>query len=84
VQTIRLRHGIFQVRHQSHPRRIAGYLTVPQIAKMIDKKAHFLYHLINTGRIKVKKDAKTGLYLFPDNPQTLEMFHQLKTGDVDN
>jgi len=39
VQTIRLKHGIFQVRSQSHPRRIAGYLTVPQIAKVIDKKA---------------------------------------------
>ena len=37
VQTIRLKHGIFQVRHQSHPRRIPGYLTVPQIARVIDK-----------------------------------------------
>lgn len=84
VKTIRLRHGIFQVRHQSHPRRIAGYLTVPQIAKVIDKKAHWIYHLINTGRIKVKKDTSTGLYLFPDCPETLEMFQKLKTGDVDN
>ena len=84
VKTIRLKHGIFQVRHQSHPRRIPGYLTVPQIARMIDKKAHFLYHLINTYRIKVKKDTKTGLYLFPDRPETLEMFRKLKTGDVDN
>jgi DNA invertase Pin-like site-specific DNA recombinase len=84
VKTIRLRHGIFQVRHQSHPRRIPGYLTVPQIARMIDQKAHWIYHLINTGRIKVEKDAKTGLYLFPDYPETLEMFHQLKTGDIDN
>jgi DNA invertase Pin-like site-specific DNA recombinase len=79
VQTIRLKHGIFQVRHQSHPRRIPGYLTVPQIAGMIDKKAHWIYHLINIGRIKVKKDAETGLYLFPDCPETLEMFRQLKT-----
>ena len=84
VQTIRLKHGILQVRSQSHPRRIAGYLTVPQIAKMLDKKAHWIYHLINTGRINVKKDTKTGLYLFPDCPETLEMFRQLKTGDVDN
>ncbi len=84
VKTVRLRHGIFQVRSQSHPRRIAGYLTVPQMAKVIDKKAHWIYHLINTGRIKVKKDASVGLYLFPDRPETLEMFHQLKIGDVDN
>jgi DNA invertase Pin-like site-specific DNA recombinase len=84
VKIIRLRHGIFQVRHQSHPRHIPGYLTVPQIARMIDQKVHWIYHLINTGRIKVKKDNKTGLYLFPDRPETLEMFQKLKTGAVDN
>ncbi|MFQ6043288.1 MAG: recombinase family protein [Candidatus Poribacteria bacterium] len=84
VKTIRLRHGIFQVRHQSHPRRIPGYLTVPQIARMIDQKAHWIYHHINMGRIKVKKDTKTGLYLFPDCPETLEMFRKLKTGDVES
>jgi len=84
VKTIRLRHGIFQVRHQSHPRRIEGCLTVPQIARVIDKKVHWIYHLINIGRIKVKKDTKTGLYLFPDHPETLEMFHKLKTGDVES
>ena len=32
VKTLRLKHGIFQVRSQSHPRRIPGSLTVPQIA----------------------------------------------------
>ena len=84
VQTIRLKHGILQVRSQSHPRRIDGSLTVPQIAKMLDKKAHWIYHLINTGRISVKKDASTGLYLFPNSPETLEMFQKLKTGDVSN
>ena len=84
VKTIRLRHGIFQVRSQSHPRRIAGHLTVPQIAKALDVKAHWVYHHINMGRIQVQKDPSTGLYLFPDRPETLEMFQKLKTGDVDN
>jgi hypothetical protein len=78
VKTIRLRHRIFQVRSQSHPRRITGYLTVPQIAKMLDVKAHWIYHHINMGRIQVQKDASTRLYLFPDRPETLEMFQKLK------
>jgi hypothetical protein len=58
---------------------VDDYLTVPQIARMIDKKTHWIYHHISVGRIKVKKDAKTGLYLFSDHPETLEMFHQMKT-----
>ena len=83
VKTIRLKHGIFQVRSQSHPRRIAGYLTVPQIANMLDIKAHWIYHRINTGRIQVQKEASTGLYLFPDRPETLERVQKLITGEVD-
>jgi len=84
VKFIRLKHGIFQVRSQSHPRRIPGRLTVPQIVKILDVKAHWVYHHINMGRVQVQKDKSTGLYLFPDCPQTLEMFQRLKTGAVDN
>ncbi len=84
VKTIRLRHGILQVRSQAHPRRIAGYLTVPQIAKVLDVKVHWIYHHINMRRIQVQKDASTGLYLFPDRPKTMEMFQRLKTGSVNN
>ncbi|MFC1714277.1 recombinase family protein, partial [Candidatus Poribacteria bacterium] len=84
VKFIRLKHGIFQVRSQSHPRRIAGSLTVPQIAKMLDVKLHWIYHHINMRRIQVQKDASTGLYLFPDRPKTMEIFQKLKTGDVNN
>ncbi len=84
MRTIRLKHRIFQVRSQSHPRRIAGSLTVPQIAKVLDVKVHWIYHHINMHRIQVQKDASTGLYLFPDRPKTLEMFQKLKTGDVNN
>ena len=84
VRTIRLKHRIFQVRSQSHPRRIAGSLTVPQIAKVLDVKVHWIYHHIDMRRIQVQKDASTGLYLFPDRPKTLEMFQKLKTGDVNN
>ena len=84
VKTIRLKHRIFQKRSQSHPRRIMGYLTVPQVANALDVKPHWIYHLINKGCIQVSKDVDTGLYLFPDKPETLEAFNLLKDGAVNN
>jgi predicted DNA-binding transcriptional regulator AlpA len=80
VKTIRLKHGIMQKRSQSHPRRIAGYLTVPQIAKALDIPRHWIYDRIHKGVINVKRETKTGLYLFPDKPDTLEQFRKLKAG----
>jgi len=84
VKIIRLKHGIFQKRSQSHPRRIEGYLTVPQIAKALDISVHWVYDRINNGRIQIVKDADTKLYLFPDDPATLESFKALKEGKLDN
>ncbi len=43
VKRIRLEHRIFQQRSQSHPRQIEGYLTVPQIAKMLSLSKHWFY-----------------------------------------
>jgi len=84
VESIRLKHRIFRVPGRSRPRRIPGYLTVPQIAKALDVKVHWVYHHIKMGRIQIQKDASTGLYLFPDGPKTLKMFQKLKTGYVNN
>lgn len=82
VQAIRLRHGIMQKRSQSHPRRITGSLTISQIAKTLDIPKHWIYDRINKGVIDVTKDAKTGLYLFPDAPKTLEQFRKLFAGII--
>lgn len=84
VKTVRLKHRIFQIRSQSHPRRVPGYLTLPQVAKAVDVTPHWIYDRINNGRIQVVKDTKTGLYLFPDKPETLERFNQLKEGKLKN
>jgi DNA invertase Pin-like site-specific DNA recombinase len=84
VKIIRLKHDIFQKRSQSHPRRIKGYLTIPQIAKALDISKHWVYDRINNGHIQIVKDADTGLYLFPDAPATLEGFKALKTGKLDH
>lgn len=84
VRGIRLKHGQFQVRSQSHPRSVPGYLTLPQVARVLDVNPHWIYDHINRGRIQVTKDVETDLYLFPDNPDTLERFRKFKSGDLKN
>jgi len=81
VRGIRLKHGIFQTRSQSHPRRIEGALTISQIATALDIDPHWIYDRIHNGTIQVDKDPNTRLFLFPDSPTTLELFRQLRSGD---
>jgi hypothetical protein len=78
VKTIRLGHGCLQLRRQSHPRRIPGRLTVPQLADALAVSRHWLYDRIHNGTIRIRPDTPTGLYLFPDEPSTLEQLRQLR------
>jgi DNA invertase Pin-like site-specific DNA recombinase len=80
VRTIRLKHGCMQQRHQSHPRQVAGYLTVAQLARRLGVSPHWLYDRLANGRIQLAKDPATGLYLFPDQPTTVEHLQQLQAG----
>src|SRR6266571_3137520 len=82
VRGLRLKHGQFQVRSQSHPRRVAGSLTLTQLATTLDIAPHWIYDRINNGTIHIAKDANTHLYLFPDEPATLEGFKLLIEGTV--
>ncbi len=82
VKGIRLQHKVFVTRSQSHPRRIPGSLTVPQIATALGVSPHWLYDRIDKGTINVSRDQATGLYLFPDTPQTLDQFKQLQAGSL--
>jgi DNA invertase Pin-like site-specific DNA recombinase len=82
VKGIRLKLGLMQNRSQSHPRRIAGYLTVPQLAKALGITPHWVYHQIKRGTVVIQRDAQTRLYLFPDCPETLEAFGQLRAGHL--
>jgi DNA invertase Pin-like site-specific DNA recombinase len=82
VQTRRLRHGRLHRYRGPRPRRVAGFLTVSQLATALGVKAHWLYHLMSQGRIVVQRDEATGLYLFPARPETLEAFRQLRDGHV--
>lgn len=81
VQGIRLKHGVMLKRSQSHPRRIEGALTLPQIARHLGVRPHWIYDRINKGAIEVRKDPRRGLYLFPDTAETLEAFAQFKRGE---
>ena len=82
VRLIRLRHGRLHRYKGPRPRRVLSALTVPQIATAVGVKPHWIYHLMSCGRIGVQRDAETGLYLFPDRPETLEAFRQLRDGQL--
>lgn len=82
VQTIRLRHGRVHRYRGPRPRRVPGFLTVSELTTALGVKAHWIYHLISRGRIEVNRDEETGLYLFPDRPETLKGLGQLRDGVV--
>ncbi len=80
VQGMRLKLGLMPHRSQSHPRRRAGDLTVPQLAKALAITPHWVYHQIQRGTVAITRDAATGLSLCPDTPQTLDAFRQFRAG----
>jgi hypothetical protein len=82
VKGIRLKLGLLQHRSPSHPRRVAGYLTVPQLARVLGVTPHWVYHQIKRGTITIGRDARTGWSLFPDQPETLEALARLRQGHL--
>jgi DNA invertase Pin-like site-specific DNA recombinase len=82
VKAIRLRHRVMLRESQSHPRRVAGYLTIPQIADKLNIPRHWISDRIHNGTIILEKDAATGCYLFPDDLQTLRQMKQLREGKI--
>jgi excisionase family DNA binding protein len=82
VEKIRLAHGIFHTAHQSHLRRVPGYLSASQIARQLGVSVCWVYDRIHNGRIRIVKDAHGKGYLFPDTPTMLERLRQLKQGEL--
>ena len=76
---MRLRKGILRRAHQSHPRRVDGFLTIPQLAKKLGISVWWISDRINNGTIKAEKDKKAKCYLFPDTPETLAELTALVT-----
>jgi hypothetical protein len=84
VRNIRLVHRILHRPSQSHPRRVPGFLTVPQLVEKLGIPRSWIYDRIHNGSIRVEKDASTKCYLFPDKPDTLRKFRQLIDGKISN
>jgi DNA invertase Pin-like site-specific DNA recombinase len=82
VKGIRLRHRVLNRESQSHPRRVAGYLTIPQLAEKLNISRHWISDRIHNGTIVVEKNTATRCYLFPDNLETLRQFRQLLDGKI--
>lgn len=82
VKGLRLKHRCFITQHQSHPRSIAGSLTVTQLAQRLGLSVHWLYDRIHNGQIQIQKDPTTHLFLFPDHPSTLERLTHLRAGHL--
>ena len=61
VKAIRLKLGLMHNRSQSHPRRVGGDLTVPQLAETLGVTPHWVYHHIKRGTIAISRDERTGL-----------------------
>jgi hypothetical protein len=80
VKAIRLHHRVLNRESQSHPRRVKGYLTIPQLAEKLKIRRHWISDQIHNGTIVAEKDPSTHCYLFPDNPDTLRQFRRLLEG----
>ena len=83
VRSIRLRHGLLLKRSQSHPRRVPGHLTISQLAARLGVSASWIYDRVHNGTIAITRDERTGLYLFPDAPGTLDQLRRLRAGELD-
>jgi len=68
--------GLMQHRSQSHPHRIAGYLTVPQLAEALGIPPHWVYDQSKRGTVVLQRDAPTRLFRLPARPETLGAFGQ--------
>ena len=79
IRLTRLRLGILRRAHQSHPRRVEGFLTIPQLAKKLGVSRWWISDRIHNGTIKAKKDPRTKCYLFPDKTATLAKIATLVT-----
>jgi hypothetical protein len=85
VQTIRHRHGLLRggrVKGASRAHHVPGCLTLSEVARELEVPNPWMYNRIYNGVIQIVKDDRTGLYLFPDDPATIERFRELKEGKV--
>jgi DNA invertase Pin-like site-specific DNA recombinase len=83
VRGLRLKHRILVTRSQSHPRRVPGYLTIPQMAEELGVTKYWLYDRIYKGTIRVSRNGGRSLYLFRDTPTTIARLKKLRDGTAE-
>ena len=71
VRLVRIKKRILRRPDQSHPRRVPGYLTIPQLADKLGVSRMWIHDRIRTGTITAVMDPQAKCYLFPDSPKTL-------------
>ncbi len=86
VANIRLKNNIMREKNKAQPLKVSGYLTVTQIAKILNVTKSWLYYRINNGQIKIRKDDSKakGKYLFEDTPETVRILMDFKNGKFNN
>ena len=84
VRDIRLRHGRLRPRGGMPPLAVPGYLTVPQLAHLLGVTPEWFYYRIRIGKIQIRKDAEAGIYLFPDNADTVTQLRRFQAGACDS
>jgi len=55
---------------------------VPQLARVLGVTPHWVYHQSKRGTITIGRDARPGLSLCPDQPETLEVLERLRQGHL--
>ncbi len=78
VRKLRLAQGI-RYRPEMR-RRVAGALTLPEVAEAVGVSQAWLHHRIRTGRIRLTLDPHRRMYLFPNDPAVLDAVRQLADG----
>ena len=57
---------------------------MPQLIEKLNLERSWIYDRIHNGTIQVALDAGRKLYLFPDTPETLDRFRQLRAGKLNS
>ncbi len=79
VRNVRLSKRILLRSHQSHPRRVPGFLTIPQLAEKLGISRHWIHDRIRNGTITANKDTTAKCYVFPDTPETIQQMQTFIT-----
>jgi hypothetical protein len=83
VRRLRLKHRMMVDRHHPHRLRPTGHLAIRELAQRLSLPEHWIYYQIRSGRIEIARDPATGLYLFPDRPETVAQLQRLSEGKID-